>query len=148
MSRWNNPLRDLVLMQERMNRLLEDSMRRAPEAPVDVPESAWTPEADVFERDGEIVLFVDVPGIDRQTVQLQLDEHVLTLRGERPLPPDVDPARARRSERAYGSFVRTFELPRDVDEERISAEQRNGVLMIRLPKRGEKRSRQVQITVE
>src|SRR5215207_1574234 len=114
MSRWNSPLRDLVLMQERMNRLLDDTIRREPEAQVNTPESAWIPAADAFETDGEIVLFVDVPGIDRHTVQLQLDGHVLTLRGERLLPEGVDRQRARRSERAYGPFVRSFELPHDI----------------------------------
>jgi HSP20 family protein len=148
MSDWESSLRDLRMMQERMNALLEESVRgQAPESeePVD---AAWAPAADAFERETEILLLVDVPGVAREDLRLDVAGGTLVVRGERRIPGGLDRGDARRVERAYGAFSRAFELPASVDETRIRAEHRDGVLAIRLPKRERSGGRPFQITVE
>ena len=148
MSDWDSSLRDLKAMQRRMNALLEDSLRGA-SAPREEPDAdSWIPAADAFETDGELVLLVDVAGIERDALQLDVDRDRLVLRGERRIPEGLHGDGARRIERPYGAFSRVFELPASIDETRIRAEHRDGVLAIRLPKRDEPRGGQFHITVE
>jgi HSP20 family protein len=146
MSRWENPLRDLMLLQERMNRLFEESLQtgRGPED--DMAGSLWHPAIDIFETDDEIVLKAEVPGMEREDIAVDFDQNRLTVRGERRFAADVDRERYHRIERSYGAFSRSFELPRSVRQEEITAEYRNGVLTVRMPKRAENDSRQLQIT--
>jgi HSP20 family protein len=148
MSDWDASLRDLKAMQRRMNALLEDS-RRGTAAPLEeTAASEWIPAADAFETDGEVVMLVDLAGVERERLQLDVDGDRLVLRGERRTPDGLDGDDARRIERPYGAFSRVFELPASVDETRIRAEHRDGVLTIRLPKREEPRGGQFHITVE
>jgi HSP20 family protein len=148
MSDWDGSLRDLKAMQRRMNALLEDS-RRGASAPLEEPAvSEWIPATDAFETDGEVVLLVDVAGVARDTLELDVDGDRLVLRGERRIPDGLAADDMRRIERPYGAFSRVFELPASVDETGIRAAHRDGVLAIRLPKREQLRDGQIHITVE
>jgi HSP20 family protein len=148
MSDWETSLRDLKLMQERMNALLEESVKGAiaPGEPLD--ESTWIPAADAFETAVELLLLVDVPGTTRDDLRVDVEGGRLVVSGERKLPEGLASADVRRIERTYGTFSRSFELPATIDETRIKAEHRAGVLAIRLPKRESSRGRQFQVTVE
>jgi HSP20 family protein len=148
MSDWETSLRDLKVMQERMNALFEESLRGATPEREEVEDAVWAPSADAFETDDEIVVLVDVPGVSRDAMRVEVDGNHLLVRGERHIPEGLDRGDARRVERAYGAFSRGFELPAAVDETRISAEHRDGVLAVRLPKRESPRGRQFQIPVE
>jgi HSP20 family protein len=148
MSRWDNPLRDLMLLQERMNRLFEESIQdgRLPED--DVRGALWQPAVDIFETDREIVLKAEIPGLERQDISVDLERNRLTIRGERRFTQDVDKERYHRIERSYGAFARAFDLPLSVDQESITAEYRNGVLTVRMLKRNGADARQVSIAIE
>jgi HSP20 family protein len=148
MSDWDGSLRDLRAMQQRMNALLEDSRRGAAAAREDLGPGEWVPAADAFETGAEIVLLVDLAGVGRDALRLEVEGDRLVLRGERRVPEGLDGDDARRLERPSGAFSRAFELPATVDETRIRAEHRDGVLAIRLPKREHPRGGQFQITVE
>jgi len=145
MAQWN-PLHDLVSLQDRMNRLFEDaSQRRAAESKVtDEVESAdWYPAADVYESDGEYTVAVDLPGIDRATLDISVDDDRLTIKGDR-LAPDTARHRA---ECPSGKFLKTFSVPAAVDQNDIRADYKDGVLQVHLPKRAERKSQRVKIKV-
>jgi HSP20 family protein len=145
MAQWN-PLHDLVSLQDRMNRLFEDaSQRRASEAkPSDEVEGAdWYPAADVFEDDGEYTVAVDLPGIDRATLDISIDDNRLTVKGTRAKQDTT----SHRGECPRGKFLRTFSVPASVDQNDIRADYKDGVLQVHLPKRPERKAQRVEIKV-
>lgn len=147
MSDWEDSLRDLRVMQERMNTLLEQSLKGPAPEHEEPADTVWAPPADAFETELEILLLVEIAGVSREDVRLDVDGNRLILSGERRIPDGLDRGDARRVERNYGAFSRVFELPAPVDEVRISAEHKDGVLVVRLPKRESPRDRQFQIPV-
>ena len=145
MAQWN-PLHDLVSLQDRMNRLFEDaSQRRSSKGnPSDEVEAAdWYPAADVYENDGEYTVAVDLPGIDRATLDISVDDDRLTIKGNRVAQ---DTAR-HRAECPSGKFLKTFSVPAAVDQNDIRADYKDGVLQVHLPKRPERKSQRVKIKV-
>jgi len=146
--RWE-PFRDLVGLQDRMNRLFDESFRGLNRGSGDEDWSlgAWAPAVDIFEQDGNIVLNAELPGIDAKDVDIRLENNVLTLRGERKVDNEVKRDNYHRVERAYGTFTRSFTLPTVVDQEKIKAEYKDGVLKVVLPKREEAKPKQISISV-
>jgi HSP20 family protein len=145
MAQWN-PLHDLVSLQDRMNRLFEDaSQRRASDVnPTNEVEGAdWYPAADVFEQDNEYTVAVDLPGIDRATLDISIDDNRLTIRGTR---AERDTTR-HRDECPKGKFLRTFSVPASVDQSNIRADYKDGVLQVHLTKRAERKAQRVEIKV-
>ncbi len=144
MGQWN-PLHDLVSLQDRMNRLFEDASQRRGEADGsdEVEVADWYPAADVYEVDSEYTISIDLPGIDRATLDIGVDDDRLTIKGERP----VGDAKRHQSECPHGKFVRTFTVPSSIDQSDISAAYKDGVLKLRLPKRPERKAQRVEIKV-
>ena len=145
-----NPLHDLMLLQDRMNRLFEDATeRRARTEKSDEIETAdWHPAADVYDTEGEYVIAIDLPGVDRSAVDIELDDEKLVIRGSRSLAQRAPDGAETKSTRPHGRFRRSFTLPSDVAEDGIQAEYKDGVLQVRLPKRGEPRGQRIQIKVQ
>ena len=148
--RWE-PFRDLAGLQDRMNRLFDESFRgltRGGAAEEDwALGGTWAPAVDIYEQEGHIVLKAELPGSDPKDVDIRLDNNVLTLRGERKVDNDVQRDSYHRVERAYGSFTRSFTLPSVVDQEHIKADYKDGVLKVTLPKREEAKPKQISISV-
>ena len=151
--RWN-PMRDLVLLQDRMNRLFEEAARQREggggrggedETEAEMERVDWYPAADVFELETEFVVVLDLPGIDREALDVSLDDNRLVIRGER--ASATEGGHQRRTERPVGRFVRSFSLPQVVDREAITADYKDGVLRLRLPKRTEQPTRRLEIKV-
>ncbi len=142
-----DPIRDLFALQERMNRLFEDAtQRRTREESEDTIEHAdWTPAADVYNRDSEYVVMVDLPGVDRDSLDISIDDNRLFIRGTR----NVEENSQQRIERTHGRFFRRFgPLPSAVDPQSVKAEFKDGVLCLTLPKRAEKKAHRVEIKVQ
>jgi HSP20 family protein len=129
-----DPLGDILGLQERMNRLLEEVL--APESPESpVPGSAsWTPVADVYETSDSFVVLMELAGIDENDVELAVDGDRLVVRGERRSQLPARPDRFHRMERSHGAFARTFTLTQAVDPDRVTAQFRDGLLRIDLRK--------------
>jgi HSP20 family protein len=146
--RWE-PVRDLVGLQERMNRLFDESFRGVARGNEDewALGGSWAPAVDIYEKDGNLVLKAELPGIDPKGVEIRVENNVLTLRGERKLEEEVEKEGFHRVERTYGSFSRSFTLPNMIDTEKIKAEAKDGVLKLTLPKREEAKPKQIQIQV-
>lgn len=147
-QRWN-PMRDVITLQERMNRLFEEAAtRREEDTEATMERADWHPAADVFEYDKEYLILLDLPGIERQELDVSFDEDRLTIRGTRKAVVE-EGAHQRRSERQVGRFLRSFTLPVVVNREAITADYKDGVLRLHLPKRiaESPQSRRVEIKV-
>jgi HSP20 family protein len=107
--------------------------------------STWTPLVDVYEDSETITLKVELPEVDANDVDIQIEGNALTLRGERKLEGAEKREGYHRIERNYGSFGRTFTLPSTVEVGDITAQSRDGVLRISLPKKAETKSRQIKV---
>ena len=110
--------------------------------------SAWSPPVDIFEDQEGITLKVELPEVDANDVDIQLEGNALLLRGERKLENADKRQDYHRIERYYGSFSRSFTLPSTVDLGNISAQGRDGVLRIFLPKKSETMPRQIKVRVD
>jgi HSP20 family protein len=142
-----NPLQDLMVLQDRMNRLFEDATQRRAQSEADITdevESAdWYPAADITESDGQFVITVDLPGVDRAALDINIDDSRLTIRGTR----NIEATPQQRAERPRGRFIRSFGVPSSVDQGKIRAEYKDGVLDVILPKRTEHKAKRVEIKV-
>jgi HSP20 family protein len=112
----------------------------------DAQSAVWNPPVDVLEENNRIVVKVEAPGVDEKDLRVTFEDGILTVSGERQFERRDD-RNYHRIERAYGSFTRTFSLPRSVDPAAIVAAYRNGVLEIEIPKKEESRPKQIQINV-
>ena len=108
--------------------------------------ATWNPPVDVVEEQERILVKVEVPGIEDKDLRVTFEDGTLTVTGERQFERKDD-RNYHRIERAYGSFTRTFTLPRSVDSNGIVADYKNGVLEIAIPKKEESRPKQIQINV-
>jgi HSP20 family protein len=144
--RWD-PFREMSDMQDRMGRLLgefygrrgaDDVMRRG----------AWIPPVDIYDGGKhELVIKAELPDMQRDDIQLTVDNNTLTISGEKKMDAELKEENCHRVERAYGTFTRSFSLPPTVDGAKVSADYKAGVLTIRLPMREEAKPRQIQVTV-
>ena len=142
-----DPFRDLVTLQDRINRVFGDAYRRTDGDDV-LKGGDWTPPVDIFEtKDHEIVLRAELPGLKREDLDLRVENSTLTLRGERKQENEVSKESYHRVERAYGTFSRSFSLPTTVDTEKVSASFADGILTVTLPTRAEAKPRQIQVQV-
>jgi HSP20 family protein len=110
--------------------------------------SAWMPPVDIFQSgDHEVVLKAELPDMSREDIDINIENFVLTIKGEKKLASDVEDDQFHHVERRYGKFSRSFSLPQTVDSGKVAAEYKNGVLTVRLPLREEAKPRQVKIDV-
>jgi HSP20 family protein len=145
-----NDWRDWRDYAERMARLYDEATPRGPRRDEghesDLEERAdWTPASDVVERDEEFLILIDLPGIDRSALDVSISDDRLVVRGERAAEDDT---RKRRGNRPSGRFLARFgPLPQVVDQSRVGAEYRDGVLRLHLPKRAPEQAGRVKIEI-
>lgn len=141
--RWD-PFRDLVTLREKMNRLFEDAVTARGEEK-DMISSTWAPSVDIFETENALVLTAEVPGVDEDNIEIKIEDNTLSLKGERKFEKETHEENYHRIERSYGSFYRSFTIPRQVDQEKIKAEHDNGVLRITMPKKTESKPKTIKV---
>ena len=107
----------------------------------------WRPSADIVENDNEYVIKADLPEVKKEDIEIRVENGVLTLAGERRVEKSVDGEKEHRRETFYGRFARSFSLPDDVDTNKISAECRDGVLKVHLPKSEAKKPKSIEVKV-
>ena len=143
LTRWD-PFRELNVLQDRMNRLFQDY---APRGEQDLTTGNFVPPVDIYEDEHSVTLKVEVPGLDPKDVDVQVENHTLTIKGERKFEKEEKEENFHRIERRYGSFVRSFTLPTSVDTDNVKADYENGVLKIQLAKRAEAKPKQIKVNV-
>lgn len=141
--RWS-PFGEISLLQNEMNRLFDSALHGWP---VETPNAAinWSPAADVYESETELVVHVDLPGIDPKMVDARVENNVLSIRGERRFKEKYEKETFHRVERSHGVFTRSFALATAVDASKIRATYEAGVLTITLPKAENAKPKRIQI---
>ncbi|HYI96347.1 MAG TPA: Hsp20/alpha crystallin family protein [Bryobacteraceae bacterium] len=125
-------------------RQIQDTLNRFLTEPNSRP---WTPAVDILETENDLILKMDVPEVELKDVDIRLENHTLTVKGERKFENLADSKAYHRIERSYGSFARTFTLPDTVDTEKVRADYKNGVLSITLPKKEVAKPRTVRVEI-
>src|SRR5437867_12597049 len=134
---------DFQALQDRINRIFQDTS--VSRFGGDETMGAWTPLCDSYEEGDNIVVKAELPGVDKSNIDVQVENNVLTLRGERKRDNEVKSENLYRTERFFGAFTRSFTLPVSVDTEKIRAEYKDGVLQVFLPKVEEARPRKIKV---
>src|SRR5262245_55353179 len=134
-TRWD-PLRDLLALHEQLGHLVG----------ADAP--GWTPPVDLYETPAEFVLTAELPGLAREQMEIQADENHITIRGARAASPcrDIACEQYHRVERGHGRFARTFTLPESIDVDAITADLKDGVLTVTIPKAGGGGTRHITVS--
>lgn len=145
LAHWD-PVRELLALQERMNRLIDSTLSRTRSDTELSSTGAWSPAVDLFELDDSFILKVELPEVAQDDIELRIDDDRVTLRGERRLKEEVDEKQFLRMERSYGPFNRTLDLPTSVDADAIKADFKKGILTVVMPKRVSEKSRQIPIS--
>jgi HSP20 family protein len=107
----------------------------------------WTPSVDISETEGEYQIKAEIPDVKKEDVKVTLEDGVLTIQGERKYEKEEKGKKYHRIERSYGSFVRTFSLPDVIDEEKVKAEFKDGVLNLHLPKSEKAKPKAIDVKV-
>jgi HSP20 family protein len=145
--RWD-PLRNVASLQDRINRLFNEAFSSSKGFEDEVSMSAWRPAVDIYDTDNALVIKVELPGIEKDDVSVDVKGNVLTIKGERSFDKEIKEENYYRKERSIGKFQRSFTLPEAVNPEAIKANFKNGVLEIEVPKPEEKKPKQISINVE
>jgi HSP20 family protein len=143
--RWN-PGKGMMGLQDEMNLLLGDFFgvdKRGEETDF----IRWAPRVDILEQDGGYELVADLPGLKKEDIKIEIQDNMLTLRGEKKLEEEKKDKSYRLCERYYGEFVRTFALPENVDRDGIVAGFKDGVLKLEIPKTEKVKPKQIEVNV-
>jgi HSP20 family protein len=144
-TRWR-PFRDMVSIQDEMNRLFDDFFGR----PLARPEweGTWSPSVDVSETKDNVIVNAEIPGMSKEDVKVTVQDNILTLSGEKKQEKEEKNGSYHRIERSYGSFRRSFTLPTFVQADKVKAAYKDGILKITLPKTEEVKSKEIPISIE
>lgn len=147
LTRWT-PFREMEDLQKRLNSFLGfNAAQRYPGGDEGLKVPDWSPLVDISEDDKEFVIKAELPDLRREAVSVKVEAGILTISGERKWEQEDRNKRYHRVERAYGSFARSFRIPDETDAEKVAAEFKDGVLVVRLPKDERSRKRSIDVKV-
>ncbi len=141
--RWEPFGRDFARMANRLNRAFDPRFEDTDRESLGI----WNPPVDIFEEKDELVLKAELPGMKKEDIEVRIENNVLTLQGERKRESETKEDGYYRSERAYGTFSRSFSLPTSLDTSKIGAEYKDGILTVSLPKAEEAKPKQIDVKV-
>lgn len=146
--RWD-PFSNIATLQDRINRLFEDAFPRTVDDDEELSAgAAWRPYADIFETESGVTILVDLPGVDKEDVTVEVKENILSITGSRTCEEAVGEDKYYRRERSFGSFKRSFGMRGTIAPEKIKASFKNGVLKIELARPQEEKPRQVSVQID
>ena len=141
-TRWD-PFREVATLQNRVNSLF----REMNDGDSPLTTASFVPAVDVYEDNAKVVLKLEVPGLDEKDLDVRIENHTLTVKGERKFEKEEKEENFHRIERRYGSFYRAFTLPNTVDTENVAASYTAGVLKLELKKKAEAQPKQIKVNV-
>ncbi len=144
-SRWD-PFREAFALQNRVNSLFQELSRTQGESDP-LASTAFVPPVDIYEDEHKVVLKLEIPGMQQENFDIQLENNTLSVRGERKFEQEEKEENFHRIERRYGSFYRAFTVPSTVNTEGVQASYDAGVLRIELAKRAEAKPKQIKVSV-
>ena len=145
--RWD-PFRDVAALQDRINRIFNDSFGRSRDLDDEVSLYDWRPPVDIYEMSDGIVLKVELPGVNKDDVSVEVKDNVLTLKGERLLDPEIKDEHYYRKERSFGKFNRSFSLQEPIKPGLIKAGFKDGVLTVEVPRPEEEKPKQITVNID
>ncbi|MEO0070648.1 MAG: Hsp20/alpha crystallin family protein [candidate division WOR-3 bacterium] len=144
LTTWD-PFREMVSLRDELDRLFDSVFGRFPR---ERGEAYWTPPLDIEETEDAIIVRVELPGMSKEDIKVNLSGDTLTISGERKQEMEKKGKTYYRIERAYGKFQRTVTLPAEVEGDKAKASYKNGVLELNLPKSEKSKAREITIVAE
>jgi HSP20 family protein len=138
MSLQHDPLASLRYFEDAVTRLMSEPRTGRP----------WSPPVDILETENDLVLKADLPDLQLEDIDVRVENQTLSIKGERRFEKEASEKGYHRIERSYGTFVRSFAVPNSVDSEKVSADYKNGVLTVTLPKKENAKPKQVKVEVK
>lgn len=118
-----------------------------PEQSEELDEATWSPKVDIYETKESYVINAELPGLNKEDISIDLNDNTLTLKGERKFEEKVEKDNYVRVERSYGSFARSFVLSDNVNPEGVTANYKDGVLVVTLPKKEEAKPKEIKVEI-
>jgi HSP20 family protein len=146
MVKWD-PVRELEDVSTRLNRIFERPLIRSESGKEMLAVADWAPSVDISETDAAYLIKGEIPGVKKEDVKVTIENGMLTIRGERKQEKEEKGKKFHRVECSYGSFMRSFQVPDDADEDSVKAEFKGGMLNITLPKSAKSKSKSVDVAV-
>jgi HSP20 family protein len=144
-----NPFKEMEELQNRFASALNLVPARQGDLPQLTPRIAqWAPLVDISEDEKEYLITAELPEVKKDAIKVTVDNGILTLAGERKFEKEENGKEYRRIERAYGSFLRRFNIPDDADSARVNAEFKDGVLKVRLAKSEKAKPHRIEVKTE
>ncbi len=144
--RWD-PFRELEEVSDRLNRMFARPATHSSNGKETMIVADWAPSVDISETESEYQIKAEIPDVKKEDVKVTLEDGVLTIQGERKHEKEEKGKKYHRIERSYGSFVRTFSLPDVIDDDKVKAEFRDGVLNLHLPKSEKAKPKAIDVKV-
>ena len=145
--KWD-PFRDVAELQNRINRMFDESFGRSRELDDEMNLLAWRPAVDIYEAENGIVVAVELPGVSKESVSVEVKDDVLTLKGERLADSAISEDSYYRRERLFGPFKRSFTLHQNIKPDQIKATFKDGILQIEIPRPLQEQPKQVTVNVK
>lgn len=145
---WFTPFQDIERLQDEMNRLFNTSLSKSSGHRRGAQEDLWAPAVDIRDSKDSIVVKADIPGINREDIDVTIQDDILIIKGEKRVDKEEKEENYLRTERVYGSFSRAIQLSSPVENERVKATYKDGVLELVLPKKAEAKPKQLKIDVK
>ena len=142
--RWN-PMRDMFSLRYQMNHLFDDVFKPVVRGDSRLSMWNWNPTVDIYDNDEHIVITAELPGMDKKDIVINVKDGFLSLKGERSFDNEVKEKAYYCRERAFGKFERVFRLPAKIDPEKISADYKDGILKIDIPKPEEQKPKPIAV---
>jgi HSP20 family protein len=147
LTRWD-PFRELEEVHNRLSSVFESGFPRSRDREQSILTTAWAPLVDISEDDKSYQINVELPDMKREDIKVNVENGILTISGERLREEEQENRKFHRVERAYGSFVRNFTLPQNVDSNKVNATYRDGVLRVSIEKSESARPKAIEVKVD
>lgn len=144
--KWD-PFKELEEVSNRLNRLFGRATARTEPSQEMLAMADWSPSVDISETDTAYLIKGEIPGVNKADVKVSIEDGMITMRGERKQEKEEKGKKFHRIERSYGSFLRSFRMPDDVDETAIKAEFKDGMISITLPKSAKAKAKAIEVSV-
>ena len=145
--KWD-PFRDVAELQHRINRIFDDSFGPSRDGEDKANMCAWRPAVDIYETESGVILAVELPGVSKENVAVEVKDNILTLKGKRLPRPEIKEENYYRQECSYGTFQRSFTLHHNIQPNLIKATFKDGMLEIEIPRPEEEQPKQITVNVE
>lgn len=143
---WGSPFKDLWGLKDDIDKLFWGTLKGYREGEEEA--CVWSPVVDIKEDENEVKVSAELPGLKQKDIKVTVNEGMLTIKGERKFEDEEKKKNYHRIERCYGSFSRSFSLPSNLEAEKIKASMNDGILEVTIPKKEEKKPKEISIEVK